>query len=298
MQQFSIKDLENFTGIKAHTIRAWEQRYELLTPKRTDTNIRFYTDADLKLLLNIGLLNKLGYKISKISEMSEKEMQVAIAEANNPEGQEAHYLNMLKLAMLNYDEALFHQIADHFLAQYSIRETFGRLFLPFMQHVGVLWLTSAICPAQEHFISNLIRQKLFSLTDDFKNTDASEANTDERLFVMFLPEQEIHDISLLLIHLLLREAGKKTIFLGQSVPFEDLMQVEKKFKKVNFVSTCTTHPSTNEVEQYLQRIKLTFAKSDCQFHFTGPVFTGVSSPDDQRMVFYSNANVMMDQLLG
>ncbi len=298
MQQFSIKDLENFTGIKAHTIRAWEQRYDLLTPKRTSTNIRFYTDADLKLLLNIGLLNKLGYKISKIAEMTEKEMQAAISEANNPEGEEAHYLNMLKLAMLNYDEALFHQIADHFLEQYSIRETFGRLFLPFMQHVGVLWLTSTICPAQEHFISNLIRQKLFSLTDEYKDEGTAEAPADDRLFVMFLPEQEIHDISLLLSQLLLRQAGKKTIFLGQSVPFEDLMQVEKKFKKVNFVSICTTHPSTNEVEQYLQRIKLTFAKSDCQFHFTGPVFTDVTSPSADRIVFYPNANVMMDQLLG
>ncbi|MDP4586605.1 MAG: MerR family transcriptional regulator [Flavobacteriales bacterium] len=296
MQQFSIKDLENFTGIKAHTIRAWEQRYELLAPNRTDTNIRFYTGKELKLLLNIGLLNKLGYKISKIAEMSEEEMQEAISAANNPEGQEAHFLNMLKLAMLNYDEDLFHEIADRFLEMYSIRETFGRLFLPFMQHVGVLWLTSAICPAQEHFISNLIRQKLFSLTDALKEKKL-ESSEDERIFVMYLPEQEIHDISILLSHLLLREAGKKTIFLGQSVPFEDLVQVEKKFRKVHFVSICTTHPSNQEVDQYLQRIKLTFAKSDCQFHFTGPVFTDISTPDAKHISFYQNANVMLDALL-
>lgn len=296
MQQFSIKDLENFTGIKAHTIRAWEQRYELLAPNRTDTNIRFYTGKELKLLLNIGLLNKLGYKISKIAEMSEKEMQEAIAAANNPEGQEAHHMNMLKLAMLNYDEVLFHEVADRFLEKYSIRETFGRLFLPFMQHVGVLWLTSTICPAQEHFISNLIRQKLFSLTDSLKPMK-EESNNDERVFVLYLPEQEIHDISILLSHLLLREAGKKTIFLGQSVPFEDLVQVEKKFDQVHFISICTTHPSSNEIEQYLQRIKLTFAKSNCRFHFTGPVFTDISTPDAKHISFYQNANVMIDALL-
>lgn len=296
MQQFSIKDLENFTGIKAHTIRAWEQRYDLLSPNRTDTNIRFYTGKDLKLLLNIGLLNKLGYKISKIAEMSEQEMQKAISAANNPEGQEAHFLNMLKLSMLNYDEDLFHEIADRFLEKYTIRETFGRLFLPFMQHVGVLWLTSTICPAQEHFISNLIRQKLFSLTDALKEKNPEKLE-DERIFVMYLPEQEIHDISILLSHLLLREAGKKTIFLGQSVPFEDLVQVEKKFRQVQFVSICTTHPSNQEVEQYLQRIKLSFAKSDCQFHFTGPVFNDISTPDAKHISFYHNANVMVDALL-
>ena len=144
MQEYSIKDLETFTGIKAHTIRIWEQRYGILEPKRTSTNIRYYTDADLKKLLNVGLLNQLGHKISKISELEEEEIQELIKEESAKDSQEHHYLNMLKISMLNYDEELFYSITNSYIEEHGVEQTFTHLFIPFLTQVGILWLTSTI----------------------------------------------------------------------------------------------------------------------------------------------------------
>ena len=293
MQRFSIKDLENFTGIKAHTIRAWEQRYALLNPQRTSTNIRYYTDDDLKLLLNVNLLYKEGFKISKIAKMSESEIEEQIATLNRAEGEQVHFLNMLKLSMLNYDEALFHEVTDKFLSEYSVLETFNKLFLPFMNQVGVLWLTSAICPAQEHFVSNLIKQKLFRLIDEKVKKPKDETTA----YVLYLPEREIHEISLLLAHYLMLESGKKSIFLGQSVPFEDLLAVEKKFKNVEFISICTTTPQPQDAQAYVDNLLSTFTDLPVRFHLTGPVFSNVSSQDEALVQIYPSAHQLIGNLL-
>jgi MerR family transcriptional regulator, light-induced transcriptional regulator len=291
-QQFSIKDLENFTGIKAHTIRAWEQRYDLLKPERTDTNIRYYTDKDLKLLLNIELLCKLGYKISKIANMSEKQMQEIIVNAESLDTQEQHYLNMLKVSMLSYDEELFYHVTNQFLSSHSKAEAIEKLFLPFLQKIGLLWVTSAICPAQEHFVSNLIRQKLYAWVDEKQG----KFNEDSDVYVLYLPEMEIHEISLLMLHFLARDRGYRSVFLGQSVPAEDLPLIAQKFKSINFVSFCTTKPSTNDVESYLKKLQLIFGNSDCTFHFAGPVFNLVKAPADGFIRVYEKAEVLLEQL--
>ncbi|MEO0403857.1 MAG: MerR family transcriptional regulator [Bacteroidota bacterium] len=293
MQKFSIKDLENFTGIKAHTIRAWEQRYQLLNPQRTATNIRYYTDADLKLLLNVNLLNQRGVKISKIAGMTEQEIEKLIAEKTENKGENAHFLNMLKLSMLNYDETLFREITKQFLKEHTVFEMFHQLYLPFMNQVGVLWLTSAICPAQEHFVSNLIRQKLFSLIEE----NFQEPTGDERLFVLYLPEKEIHEISLTLAHYLLRDRGHRSIFLGQSVPFEDLSAVEKKFNSVEFVTICTTHPSAGKVESYIDKIVEEFKNKNVNFHLTGPVFSKFEGQGPEWLNIYKNAYELVGSLL-
>ena len=293
MQRFSIKDLENFTGIKAHTIRAWEQRYELLNPQRTSTNIRYYTDDDLKLLLNVNLLYKEGFKISKIAKMSESKIEEQIASLNRAEGEQVHFLNTLKLAMLNYDEALFHEVTDKFLSEFSVLETFNKLFLPFMNQIGVLWLTSAICPAQEHFVSNLIRQKLFRLIDE----KAKKTKDETTAYVLYLPEREIHEISLLLAHYLLLESGKRSIFLGQSVPFEDLLAVEKKFNNIEFISICTTTPNPQESQAYVDNVETMFAGLPVRFHLTGPVFSNVICGKGQIVHIYPSAHQLMSHLL-
>ena len=197
MQEFSIKDLEHFTGIKAHTIRAWEQRYTLLNPRRTSTNIRFYTSEDLKLLLNVSLLNQHGHKISKIASMGEPEIRAAIRALGAAVTSEDHWLGMLKISMLNFDEQLFRSVSKTYEAQCGLSDLMLKLYLPFMGQIGMLWLTSAICPAHEHFVSNLIRQRLFRAVDDLPPVDAEY---DDDVFALFLPEREIHDISLLMVH--------------------------------------------------------------------------------------------------
>lgn len=289
MQEFSIKDLETFTGIKAHTIRMWEQRYGILEPQRTSTNIRYYTDDDLKRLLNISLLNALGYKISKIAEMTEEEILQVIREASENESREQHYLNMLKISMLNYDEELFYSVTDSYIEESGVEATFVQLLIPFMTQVGILWLTSAICPAQEHFISNLIRQRLFSLVDEFKG----KATRSDVPFVMYLPQGEIHDISLLMIHYMAKVRGYRSIFLGQSVPFDDLLEIVKKYPKVTFVSYSTTTPSTKQAYQYLERIQREFQQYDCSFHLAGRILEGVESPQPDMIHVYKDGGSLV-----
>lgn len=292
MQEFSIKDLETFTGVKAHTIRMWEQRYGILEPQRTSTNIRYYTDDDLKRLLNISLLNALGYKISKIAEMTEEEILQVIREASENDSREQHYLNMLKISMLNYDEELFYSVTDSYIEESGVESTFVQLLIPFMAQVGILWLTSAICPAQEHFISNLIRQRLFSLVDDFKG----KATRDEVPFVMYLPQGEIHDISLLMIHYMAKVRGYRSIFLGQSVPFDDLIEIVKKYPKVTFVSYSTTTPSTKQAYQYLERIQREFQQYDCSFHLAGRILEGVESPQPEMIHVYKDGGSLVHSI--
>lgn len=292
MQEFSIKDLETFTGIKAHTIRMWEQRYGILEPQRTSTNIRYYTDNDLKRLLNISLLNALGYKISRIAEMSEDEILDLVKEESKNQTREQHYLNMLKISMLNYDEELFYSVTDSYIAEDGVEAMFVQLLLPFMNQVGVLWLTSAICPAQEHFISNLIRQRLFSLVDSLKTQEPRE----EVPFVMYLPQGEIHDISLLMIHYMAKARGYKSIFLGQSVPFDDLLEVVKKFPRVKFVSYSTTTPSTKQAAQYLDRINREFNQHDSEFFLAGRVLEDVVSPNEACIHVFKDGGSLVKAL--
>lgn len=293
IQEFSIKDLESFTGIKAHTIRVWEQRYGVLEPQRTSTNIRYYTGNDLKKLLMIGVLSDLGYKISRIAEMTDEEMQEIISEAQSQETREQHYLNMLKISMLNYDEELFYSVANSYTEENGIEATFIKLFIPFMTQVGILWLTSAICPAQEHFISNLIRQRLFALVDSLEG----KAEDSEEPLVLYLPQGEIHDISLLLVHYMAKMRGKRSIFLGQSVPFEDLLQIVKKFPKVTFVSYSTTSPSTKNVQQYLDRIDREFRQYNCTFHIAGRILQDVESPNDEVIHIYNDGGSLIRSIL-
>ena len=219
-QEFSIKDLENLTGVKAHTIRIWEQRYNLLHPDRSETNIRTYSGDDLKRLLNVSLLLERGMKISKVAALSEVELTRAVNEApaQNPDAGELVAQQKLKVSMMSYDEKLFRETMDDCIERLGFATTVVTVCLPFLADVGVLWLTNAICPANEHFMSNLLRQMLYA------QIHKAEVPTDEEgeVLVLYLPEREIHDISLLFVHQLCRFHGRKSVLLGQSVPFDDL----------------------------------------------------------------------------
>ena len=259
-QEFSIKDLENLSGVKAHTIRAWEQRYALLNPTRSDTNIRTYSGDDLKRLLNVSLLLERGLKISKVAAMSEVELLDTI-NAKPLDFEETGELvaqQKLKVAMMTYDERLFRKTMDDCVARLGFEATVVSVCLPFLAEVGVLWLTNAICPANEHFMSNLLRQMLYA---EIHQAEVPE-DRDEEVLVLYLPEREIHDISLLFVHQLCRYHGRRSVLLGQSVPFDDLPGVAAQFPKVAFVTYCTTSPAEHQVKPYRERIVRTRGISD------------------------------------
>ena len=272
-QQFSIKDLEHFTGVKSHTIRAWEQRYSLLVPKRTPTNIRYYSGDDLKKLLNVSYLMHNGMKISKISLLSDGALLERVNELQIEEGGLSAVFSRMKLSMLSYDEAAFHEIVREHSSEFGLEQTILQVFLPFLSQIGVLWLTNSICPAQEHFFSHLMRQVLNSAVDGVKD----DLSPDAPVAVLYLPEREIHDISLLFIHYLCKSHGFRSIFLGASVPFSDLMGVAEQFPDARFVSYCTTYPSSSEAQSYVDLVTSEFEGLENKFLLAGRVFEDCTS---------------------
>ena len=274
-QQFSIKDLEHFTGVKSHTIRAWEQRFKLLVPKRTATNIRYYSGDDLKKLLNVSYLMYHGMKISKIADLGDEALIDKVNEVQIEEGGLSAVFSRLKLSMLNYDEALFNEIVREHSDEHGLEKTVLEVFLPFLSQIGVLWLTNSICPAQEHFISHLMRQVLNSAVDCLQE----DLKSDAPIAVLYLPEREIHDISLLFIHFLCRKYQIRSVFLGASVPLSDLMGVAEQFPNARFVSYCTTYPASSEAQSYVNLVTSEFEGLDNKFLLAGKVFEGCASND-------------------
>lgn len=285
MQNFSIKDLENYTGVKAHTIRIWEQRYGLLKPIRSESNIRRYSDNELKTLLNVSLLNQRGHKISEIVKMDNEMINQLIEKYSASDGNDDTTMATLKLAMLNFDEKLFCSVVDNRIETRGIEDTFLNVLAPFLQDIGMLWLTDTICPAQEHFISNLIRQKLES---EINRIDLNAAKDDAPTYVLFLPEMEFHEISMIMMNYMLKARGNKTIYLGQSVPIEDLFQVYQRVGKVHFISHFTSQPAAVLLDSYLKKLTEHFRDSGCVFHFSGEVLKDKKSPELELFQFSSN----------
>ena len=247
---FTIKDLENISGIKAHTIRIWEKRYNLLIPKRTDTNIRFYDSASLKKLLNIVLLNKNNYKISKIAKMNYDEIVLKARELAHTDLIEDEAINAFKLAMFQFDKVLFHKTYNELSQKKTFREIFKDIFIPFLQQIGLLWHTDTLLPAHEHFISNLITQKIQI------NTEKLELNPikTDTTYVLFLPENEVHELGLLYLNYELVLRGNQTIYLGQSLPLNNLGYFFKSNENICFITSMTVKPYDDKLEDYFKEI--------------------------------------------
>ena len=245
---FSIKDLENLTGIKAHTIRIWEKRYNLLEPKRTDTNIRYYDLENFQKLLNISFLNNNGYKISKISKIDESEILELVKSIAIKDESNNHAINSFKLAMLNFDQKLFFDTYDSLLKEESFNYIFFEVFMPMLANIGVLWQTDTITPAHEHFISSLIRQKIIANTE---KAQLKSANDSKKTFVLYLPDNEIHELGLLYINYEIINNGYHSIFLGPSVPIESLKDLQNYYDDITFISYFTIKPEKENVLNYL-----------------------------------------------
>lgn len=247
--QFSIKDLENLTGIKAHTIRIWEKRYNLLQPKRTDTNIRYYDLASFQKLLNVSYLNNNGYKISKIATLAEEQIPVLVREIATESNLESHAINAFKLSMLNFDQALFYKTYNSLLKEKDFETVFYDIFIPLLTEIGLLWQTDTITPAHEHFLTSLIRQKILINTE---KAQSKQVNKSKKTFVLYLPENEIHELGLLFINHQLVSKGFQSILLGMSVPLQSLTDLQNYYKELIYISYFTVKPEKREIEQYIE----------------------------------------------
>lgn len=255
MSTYSIKDLEQLSGIKAHTLRIWEQRYNLLSPKRTDTNIRFYDDDDLKLILNVALLNDNGYKISKIASMDMDELRREVMKLTDRTLTHDDQIHALTICMIEMDEDRFDKVLSTNILKLGFEQTMMNIIYPFMSKIGVLWQTGAINPAHEHFISNLVRQKLIVAID------GQLVSGEGKKFLLFLPEGELHEISLLFASYLIKSKGNKVIYLGQNTPDEDLMTVYKIHQPDYMMTVITTSPSSEHAQDYLNTLSGRFPKT-------------------------------------
>jgi DNA-binding transcriptional MerR regulator len=246
--QYSIKELEHLSGVKAHTIRIWEQRYGILQPKRTETNIRYYDDNDLKSLLNIAFLNEHGYKISKIAQMDDHQICNAVMAISCEEKTGySQQTNALLVAMVDMDEEAFDKVMSTAILQLGFEKTMQDLVYPFIRKVGILWQTDHIKPAHEHFISNLVRQKLVVAIDGQVVRRREQASR----YLLYLPEGELHELALLYMAYLLRCRHQQVLYLGQNLPFSDLLLAADKFQPDYVCSVLTTTPDRESVQEYI-----------------------------------------------
>lgn len=255
MSVYSIKDLEHLSGIKAHTIRIWEQRYNLFSPQRTSTNIRFYNDDDLKLILNIASLKNHGIKISKIVAMPKDVLAEEVQKIGFEELSYEDQISALTIAMIDLDEAWFTSILELSTEKMGFEKAMIEIIYPFMRKIGILWMTNSINPAQEHFISHLVRQKLIVATDH------AQVNENGPLFLLFLPEGELHELGLLFANFLLRSKGARTVFFGQTVPLEALEEVYHKLNPEYLMTAMTTAPEAKGVNKFVKRLGDKFKNS-------------------------------------
>jgi len=245
---FSIKNLEHLSGIKAHTIRIWEKRYNLFEPERTDTNIRLYNLENLQKLLNVTLLYNNGYKISKIASFSSQEITENVHKLTINKNADDWSISLFKLAMINFDQRLFTKTFNDLLEQFSFSEVFKNVFVPLMNELGVLWQTNSISPSHEHFITSLVKQKIHAMCEDLQQK--STRRTDRR-FVLFLPDNEIHELGLLYLQYEVLNNGFQCVFLGQSVPIESLNNLVDIGEPITFITYFTIEPTQDKIKAYL-----------------------------------------------
>jgi DNA-binding transcriptional MerR regulator/methylmalonyl-CoA mutase cobalamin-binding subunit len=257
MDNFTIKDLENLSGIKAHTIRIWEQRYQFLKPKRTATNIRFYSNEELKTILNVSLLTRHGFKISHIDKMNTQQIREKITSLSDAQAQKEKAVNELLQQMIDLDISSFEKLIDNHIITKGVERTVTQIIFAFLEKTGVLWQTGNINPAQEHLVTNIIRQKLIVAIDachvPVKKITAA---------MLFLPEGEYHELGILYISYLLKKAGIAVYYLGANVPFKDAEYVARLKKPDVIFIHLTNAASTPSFSALLKKTKSVFPGSN------------------------------------
>jgi DNA-binding transcriptional MerR regulator len=239
MSSYTIKDLEKISGIKAHTIRIWEQRYNFLQPQRTETNIRSYSAEELKVILNVSLLNKYGFKISHIDKMSSEQMEEKIMALSQLDAQKERVVNALIKEMVGLNMVAFERQLDLYIGQKGIEKTINEIIFPYLERVGILWVTNHINPAQEHLATNIVRQKIILGIEKLPPL----VNYTKRI-VLFMPEGEYHELGILYVHFLLKQRGVYVDYLGANVPMVDLKYLTE-MRKIDYLYCHITSPAKN-----------------------------------------------------
>ena len=291
---FSIKYLENLSGIKAHTIRIWEKRYKILEPMRTDTNIRLYDLVSLQKLLNITLLHDYGYKISKIASYPEEKIPMLVREIISEKSAKNHAISAFKMSMMNFDQELFFTTYNQLLSEKSFKEIFYQVFIPLMNELGLLWQSKTISPAQEHFISYLIKQKLLVNTEKLQILKPIKT---DKVFVLSLPMNEIHELGLMYLNYEILLHGYKTIYLGESMPIDNLKDLKKYFDSIVFISYLTVQPERNTINEYVDQMADELLDDTTELWYIGRMveFINVSKKSDKISIFHS-INDLVDQI--
>ena len=257
MSTYSIKDLEQLSGIKAHTLRIWEQRYHFISPKRTETNIRYYDSEDLKLILNVALLKDNGYKISKIATLGRDKLNETVLQLTEKNWRYPDQINALLLAMIDLDEERFEEIIVSNTRKIGFEATVLNVVYPFLSKIGVLWQTDAINPAQEHFVTNLIRQKIIVALDGLSLSNQSTA----KKYLFYLPEGELHELTLLFANYIVKARNNRAVYFGQNLPFDDVVNIYSITKPEYIVTVITTSPPANQVQDYVDRLATSFPQA-------------------------------------
>ncbi|TRX23103.1 MerR family transcriptional regulator [Flavobacterium franklandianum] len=291
---FSIKDLENLSGIKAHTIRIWEKRYNVLQPMRSDTNIRNYDLQSLQKLLNVVLLNDYGYKISRIAEHSTEKIELLVREIISEKSTKNHAINAFKMAMINFDQALFFNTYNRLLSEKSFRDVFYEIVIPLMQEIGLLWQAGTITPAQEHFITFLIKQKLLLNTEKLQILEPTKT---DKVYVLYLPENEIHELGLMYLNYEILLNGYKTIYLGESVPIESLKDMKKYFDTIVYVSYLTVEPTKDAINNYIEEITTNIIDSNSRVCFLGRMIEFIDTNNiSDKISVYNSISDLVEEL--
>ncbi|HEU5052420.1 MAG TPA: MerR family transcriptional regulator [Hanamia sp.] len=278
MNYFSISQLARYSGIKPHTIRMWEQRYNALTPNRSEGNTRYYDNDQLRRLLNIASLLQADYKVSELCKMPDKKLFRLVKEL--PEKSSASEMNeyfVLQLlgAGMTYNESNFEKIFSHCLLKYGIRDAYTKVLYPLLSRVGLMWTTDALEPAAEHFISNLVRQKLFTAIDALP-----QAKSGKDSWLMFLPEDEFHEIGLLFAHYLVKRSGRQSVYLGANVPVESLFMAVKEAEPEKLLLFMTHNDLPEETQRLLNELNLLFGKKKIYVAADLTLFENIEVPSN------------------
>lgn len=281
MGKYSIKELEKLSGIKAHTIRIWEKRHQIINPERTKTNIRFYSDDDLKKIINVSVLNNNGVKISKIVKLGLAEINQQVAELSESKNDIDIYIEQMIVAMIDMEEEIFEKLLGSLTLKFGFEKTMLEIVYPFMEKIGVLWLTDNITPAQEHFISHLIRQKVIVAIDALPLAPKTD-----RKAVLFLPENELHELGLLFYHYIVKKAGFRTYYLGQTVPHKSLKSACAEHKPDLIITALTVGPRSTELSKYLNQLSADLPTA--QILVTGHAVKKANVEPSKNVIFFSN----------
>lgn len=291
---FSIKDLENLSGIKAHTIRIWEKRYDILQPMRTDTNIRLYDLASLQKLLNITLLHDYGYKISKIATYPQEKIPSLVREIISSKTAKSHAISEFKMAMMNFDQELFFNTYNWLIAEKSFKEVFHQVFIPLLDELGLLWQSDTITPAHEHFISYLIKQKVLVNTEKLQVLKPTKT---DKIFVLSLPMNEIHELGLMYLNYEILLQGYKTVFLGESMPINNLKDIKKHFNSIVFISYMTVQPERDMLDSYIQKMSVELLDDTTEVWFIGRLVEFIKKDGlSDRITIFSSITELVDQI--